>query len=73
MMQKCDTKEIYLKKSILKIAFTVETIKDTQSELKGVLFQGMHVPKKTANRDLINIKTFKNRKIDLREKGKALF
>jgi len=33
----------------------------------------MHVPKKTANRDLINIKTFKNRKIDLREKGKALF
>jgi len=33
----------------------------------------MHVPKKTANRDLINTKTFENRRITPREKEKALF
>lgn len=75
MMQKCDTEEIYLVKKVFwKQPSQAGTIgKDTQSELKGVLFQGMHVPQKTANRDLINTKTFKNRRIDLREKGKALF
>ena len=55
MMQKCDTKEFYLvKKSILKNSLHKLELseKDTQSELKGVLFQGMHVPQKTANRDL---------------------
>ena len=67
-------KSILWKKVFLKWPSQAGTIgKDTQSELKRVLFQGMHVPQKTANRDLINTKTFKNRRIDLREKGTALF
>mgnify|MGYP000351279836 CR=1 FL=1 len=67
-------KNPFCEKSILKMALQTGTIgKDTQSELKRVFFRGMHVPKKTANRDLINAKTFENRRITPREKEKALF
>ena len=74
-MQKCDIRKIhFVKKVFLKWPLQTGTIgKDTQSELKRVLFRGMHVPKKTASRDLINAKTFENRRIAPREGKKKLF
>jgi len=65
-------KNPFCEKSILKMASTNWNYRK-RHPMKRVFFRGMHVPKKTANRDLINAKTFENRRITPREKEKDLF